>query len=113
MKQPIYTVIEDRQLLNGAYSPIVHHYDSDVTSTDPETGITRTLTPEDQAYAKYYAICSAAVVSVIPYHEARISRSDIGQLERRVWDRRTDEPEPTQDETPEEAPAEEEANETA
>lgn len=110
MKEPFYTVIENRILLNNAFSPVVQHYIGDETSTDPETGITRVLTSEDRATSRFHAICSAAAVSVIPYHEARISRSDIGQLERRVWDRRTNTPEPQPEEA---APAEEEADETA
>lgn len=106
-----YRVIEDRILLNGNHSPVVQHYDHDETITDPETGVTHTLTAYDQAVARYHTIAAAAAVSVLPYHSVVLEQETGIQIEKPlVWDRRTDTPEPQPEEA---APAEEEANETA
>jgi len=110
MKQPFYKVIEDRILLNGEFSPVIQHYIGDITDTDPETGITRTLTAKDRAISRFHAVCSAAAVSVIPYHAVHLIADDGADMDTEVYDRRPDTPEPQQEET---APAEEEANETA
>lgn len=109
MKQPFYIVIEDRQLLNGEFSPIIQHFIGDVQDTDPETGITRVLTAEARAWARFFTVCSAAAVSVIPYHAVHLLADNGAIVDMRVWDRRTEEPE---EETPEEAPAEETTEET-
>lgn len=43
---------------------------------------------ENQAYAKYYTILSAAAVSSVPYHAAFIIRDDGITIEGRIFDRR-------------------------
>lgn len=106
-----YRVIEDRILLNGNHSPVVQHYDHDETITDPETGVTHTLTAYDQAVARYHTIAAAAAVSVLPYHSVVLEQETGIQIEKPlVWDRRTNEPD---EETPEEAAPAEEPDETA
>lgn len=92
MKEPFYTVIENRILLNNAFSPVVQHYIGDETSTDPETGVTRVLTAEDRATSRFHAICSAAAVSVIPYHSVHLLANNGAIVDMRVWDRRTNTP---------------------
>jgi len=52
----------------------------------------------NQAYAKYYTICAAAAISEIPYHSAAIIRSDGIMIEGKVFDRRTNEAEPEEEE---------------
>lgn len=88
MKQEFYKVIEDRILTNGEFSPVIQHFIGDVTDTDPETGITRTLSAEDRATSRYHAICAAAAVSVIPYHAVHLLADNGAIVDMRVWDRR-------------------------
>lgn len=108
MKQPFYKVIEDRILLNNEFSPVIQHFIGDVEDTDPETGIKRVLTAEDRAVSRFHAICSAAAVSVIPYHAVQLIADNGAIVDMKVWDRRINEPEQATNE-PEEPAAEPEA----
>lgn len=93
MKQEFYKVLEDRILLNGEFSPVVQHFIGDVEDTDPETGVKRVLTAEARALSRYHAVCSAAALSVIPYHSVQLLHSDGFIKEQMVIDRRANTPE--------------------
>lgn len=72
-----YTTIENQVRNDGSRGLLYDHYDD-----------------ENLAYAKYYTVCAAAAVSGIPYHSAHIIRDDGIMIEGKVFDRRSDEPEP-------------------
>ena len=69
---PFYTTIENQVRNDGSKGLLFDHFDD-----------------ENQAYAKYYTILAAAAVSGIPYHAGMLLRSDIGQIECKIFDRRT------------------------
>lgn len=69
---PFYTTIENQVRNDGSKGLLYDHFDD-----------------ENQAYAKYYTILAAAAVSGIPYHAGLLLRSDIGQIECKIFDRRT------------------------
>lgn len=78
-KTLVYTTIENQIRNDGSKGLLYDHFDD-----------------ENLAYAKYYTVCAAAAVSDIPYHSAHIIRSDGIMIEGKVFDRRSDEPEPEQ-----------------
>ena len=67
-----YVTIEDQVRADGSHGLLYDHFD-DIS----------------RAYAKYYTILAAAAVSEIPYHAGYLLRSDIGQIESKIFDRRT------------------------
>lgn len=67
-----YTTIENQVRNDGSKGLLYDHFDD-----------------ENQAYAKYYTILAAAAVSEIPYHAGLLLRSDIGQIECKIFDRQT------------------------
>lgn len=67
---PFYTTIENQVRNDGSKGLLYDHFDD-----------------ENQAYAKYYTILAAAAVSGIPYHAGLLLRSDIGQIECKIFDR--------------------------
>lgn len=75
-----YTTIENQVRNDGSKGLLYDHFD-DINS----------------AKAKYHTICAAAAVSGIPYHSAHIIRDDGFMIEGEVFDRRTDEEEPTEE----------------
>lgn len=81
MSKTFYTVIENQIRPDGSYGLLYDHYYEDENAT---------LDAATRAYAKFYNIAAAAVVSGIPYHSAQIIRSDGITIEGRVWDRRVD-----------------------
>lgn len=78
-KTLMFTTIENQIRNDGSRGLLYDHFDD-----------------ENRAYAKYYTVCAAAAVSDIPYHSAHIIRSDGIMIEGKVFDRRSDEPEPEQ-----------------
>lgn len=78
-KTLVYTTIENQIRNDGSKGLLYDHFDD-----------------ENLAYAKYFTVCAAAAVSDIPYHSAHIIRSDGIMIEGKVFDRRSDEPEPEQ-----------------
>lgn len=68
-----YTVLEIQQDANGNRAAIPTIYSD-----------------EDRALAKYYTVCAAAAVSVIPYHAAVILRDDGVVTNGQVFDRRVE-----------------------
>lgn len=75
-KITIYTTIENQIRPNGSKGLLYDHFEN-----------------YDDAMAKFFTICSAAVLSGIPYHSAHVLRSDGVMIESRIWDRRTNQPE--------------------
>lgn len=80
-----YTTIENQVRNDGSRGLLYDHFDD-----------------ESLAYAKYFTVCAAAAVSEIPYHAAHLVRSDGIMIEGRVFDRRSDEPEPEPEQVEEE-----------
>lgn len=76
-KFTFYTTIENQLRLDGNFGLLYDHFED-----------------FNAALAKYYTVCAAAAVSEIPYHSAAIIRSDGLTIESRVFDRRSNEPEP-------------------
>ena len=76
-KTLFYTTIENQVREDGSKGLLYDHFDN-----------------LNAALAKYYTICAAAAVSEIPYHAAHMIRSDGIVMEQRVFDRRSNEPEP-------------------
>ena len=76
IKTPFYTVIEKQIDAEGNPGTLNTHY-----------------TDYAQAMSAFFSICSAAAISLIPYHAAHIIRDDGIMIEGRVFDRR--EPAPT------------------
>lgn len=74
-----YTTIENQIREDGSKGLLYDHFED-----------------ENRAYAKYFTVCAAAAMSGIPYHSAHIIRSDGIMIEGKVFDRRSDEPEPEQ-----------------
>ena len=81
LKTTFYTTVENQVRTDGSKGLLYDHFDN-----------------ENQAYAKYYTICAAAAISEIPYHSAAIIRSDGIMIEGKVFDRRTNEAEPEEEE---------------
>lgn len=63
----------------------IQGYEDGTFAVVPDVLIT---TNYDEALAKLYSILSAAAVSVLPYHEGFIHRSDGINTDGRVFDRR-------------------------
>ena len=78
-KTLVYTTIENQIRNDGSKGLLYDHFED-----------------ENRAYAKYFTVCAAAAMSGIPYHSAHIIRSDGIMIEGKVFDRRSDEPEPEQ-----------------
>lgn len=83
-KETFYTTIENQVRNDGSKGLLYDHYED-----------------ENAAYAKYYTVCAAAAVSEIPYHSAHLIRSDGIMIEGKVFDRRSDDPEPNEEPTEE------------
>lgn len=66
-----YTSIENQLRDDGSYGLLYDHYQT-----------------YDQALAKFFTVCAAAINSGIPYHSCHILRSDGTIIEGRVFDRR-------------------------
>lgn len=66
-----YTTLENQKRNDESYGLLYDHFED-----------------LDQAYAKLYAVLSAAAVSGIPYHSCHIYRSDGLLIDGRVFDRR-------------------------
>lgn len=79
LKTTFYTTIENQIREDGSKGLLYDHFED-----------------ENRAYAKYFTVCAAAAMSGIPYHSAHIIRSDGIMIEGKVFDRRSDEPEPEQ-----------------
>lgn len=74
-----YTTIENQVREDGCRGLLYDHFDD-----------------ENKALAKYYAICSAAAVSGIPYHSAHLLASDGRMIRQEIFDRQAEfQPEPT------------------
>lgn len=80
-----YTTIENQIREDGSKGLLYDHFED-----------------ENRAYAKYFTVCAAAAMSGIPYHSAHIIRSDGIMIEGKVFDRRSDEPEPEPEQVGEE-----------
>jgi hypothetical protein len=80
-----YTTIENQIREDGSKGLLYDHFED-----------------ENRAYAKYFTVCAAAAMSGIPYHSAHIIRSDGIMIEGKVFDRRSDEPEPEPEQVEEE-----------
>ena len=76
IKTAFYTTIENQVRNDGSKGLLYDHFDD-----------------LNAALAKYYTICAAAATSDIPYHSAMIFGDDGYVIEKRVFDRRTDEAE--------------------
>ena len=76
-KTTFFTTIENQVREDGSRGLLYDHFDN-----------------LNAALAKYYTICAAAAVSDIPYHAAHLLASEGYMLEQRVFDRRSNEPEP-------------------
>ena len=76
-KTTFYTTLENQLREDGSRGLLYDHFDD-----------------LNAALAKYYTICAAAAVSEIPYHAAHLLASEGYMLEQRVFDRRSNEPEP-------------------
>lgn len=85
LKTTFYTTIENQIREDGSKGLLYDHFED-----------------ENRAYAKYYTVCAAAAMSGIPYHSAHIIRSDGIMIEGKVFDRRSDEPEPEPEQVEEE-----------
>ena len=68
-----YTTLENQVRDDGSRGLLYNHFDDYTT-----------------ALAKFYAICTAAATSKIPYHSAHILRSDGACVKGEVFDRRPD-----------------------
>ena len=66
-----YTSIENQLRDDGSYGLLYDHYQT-----------------YDEALAKFFTVCAAAISSDIPYHSCHILRSDGTIIEGRVFDRR-------------------------
>ena len=85
LKTTFYTTIENQIREDGSKGLLYDHFED-----------------ESRAYAKYFTVCAAAAMSGIPYHSAHIIRSDGIMIEGKVFDRRSDEPEPEPEQVEEE-----------
>ena len=85
LKTTFYTTIEKQIREDGSKGLLYDHFED-----------------ENRAYAKYFTVCAAAAMSGIPYHSAHIIRSDGIMIEGKVFDRRSDEPEPEPEQVEEE-----------
>ncbi len=85
LKTTFYTTIENQIREDGSKGLLYDHFED-----------------ENRAYAKYFTVCAAAAMSGIPYHSAHIIRSDGIMIEGKVFDRRSDEPEPEPEQVEEE-----------
>ena len=93
LKTTFYTTIENQIREDGSKGLLYDHFED-----------------ENRAYAKYFTVCAAAAMSGIPYHSAHIIRSDAAHIirsdgimiEGKVFDRRSDEPEPEPEQVEEE-----------
>lgn len=83
MKKNIFTTIENQIREDGSKGLLYDHFED-----------------RERAYGKYFTVLAAAAVSGIPYHEAMLCDLDHGVLERRAFDRRIDEVEIVEPETP-------------
>ena len=73
-KSKFYTTIENQVRVDGSKGLLYDHFDD-----------------LNAALAKYYTICAAAATSDIPYHSGMIFSDDGYVIEKRVFDRRTNE----------------------
>lgn len=79
-KTEFFTTIENQVRNDGSRGLLYDHFDS-----------------QAQAEAKYFTICAAAAVSEIPYHAAHLIHSDGSVIYQKVYDRRTEQPEETEE----------------
>lgn len=75
-KSTFYTTIENQVRTDGSKGLLYDHFDD-----------------LNAALAKYYTICAAAASSDIPYHSGMIFSDEGYIIEKRVFDRRTNEAE--------------------
>lgn len=73
MQEAFYTTIENQLREDGTYGLLYDHFSD-----------------KNQALAKFFTICAAAATSGIPYHAAYLIDSNVGVIEQREWDRRTE-----------------------
>ena len=76
-----YTTIENQKRNDGTFGLLFDHYEGEVNG----------VSAEQRAWAKFYTVAAAAVVSDIPYHSVALLRSDGAILDQRVFDRREEE----------------------